>query len=82
MNHVEKMCGRSNIVVGPSDEEEVDCTNNNSDQRWATVDEIGFTEVPGDDKVKDGIKSPVDLDKVVIKKRVPEVKPHIQMQKQ
>jgi len=75
MNHVDKMCGRSNIVVGPSDEEEVDCTNNNSDERWATVDEIGFTEAPGDDKVK----SPVDLDKVVIKKRkVSEFKPHIQ----
>jgi len=79
MNHVDKMCGRSNIVVGPSDEEEVDCTNNNNDERWATVDEIGFTEAPGDDKVK----SPVDLDKVVIKKRkVSELKPHIQKEQQ
>ena len=77
MNHSRKMCRWSNIIVVPSDEEVVDCTSNNNDQRWSTLDETGFTEVPGDDnKVKHGTKSPVDLDKVIIKKRATELKPH------
>ena len=56
-------------VCNSSDAEREDA-NNNSDERWNTIDEVGYTDVPAnDDKIKHDIKGQVDLDKIIIKKR-------------
>jgi len=68
-NHVAKMCRQATIVCISSDVERDD-SNNNSDERWNTIDEVGFTDVPAnDDDINHEIKGQVDLDKIIIKKR-------------
>jgi len=69
MNHLRRMCRQSNIEVVTSDE---DVVNNNKMNRdiFTTVDQIGYTEVSSRDiEVTESKKSPVDLSKVVIKRR-------------
>merc|ERR1712142_425537 len=69
MNHLRRMCRQSNIEVVTSDE---DVVNNNKMNRdiFTTVDQIGYTEVSSKEiEVTESKKSPVDLSKVVIKRR-------------
>ena len=56
------------------DEEEVANKNNYDREVFTTVDEIGYTEISAKEiEVKELEKIPVDLDKIIIKKRIKKI---------
>ena len=74
LHHVAKMCFQrpTNIVVVTSDEEDV-MNNNKKCEVFTTLDEIGYTEITADEtevKEEKEKKVPVDLDKIIIKRRI------------
>jgi len=60
------------LSVSSRDDEDEDFINNNSGDRevFTTVDQVGYTEGAKEIEVKQIEKVPVDLDKIVIKRRV------------
>jgi hypothetical protein len=75
LHHMAKMCFKrpTNIVVVISDEEDV-MKNNMKCEVFTTLDEIGVTEITADETADKENKVLVDLDKIIIKRRIKEDK--------
>ena len=71
LHHMAKMCFKrpTNMVVVMSDEEDV-MNDNMKCEMFTTLDESGITEIAVDEEEEKENKVPVELNKIIIKRRI------------